>query len=207
MIGFFTTLISLAAAGCDTCPPSMAVKLGNGATVTVDAGTGVASQANTTWAVYADSFAAPLAYLGTLIPEVPGLLFRIDFGPQGQMARVFDNKIASPETLGTEFFLDGVLHPAADPDLTYVGQSFGAEDGTAIALTGCGIVHSGPFSIIHATIRFSGSVTSVLDTGILARADGTLILTSKVEPLLAPFLPSDVMSESKEIQAFALREN
>ena len=187
----------------------MMVKLGNGTQVNANAGSGPASQANTTWAFYADVVADTTSFLGLPIVGVPvatdsNLLFRGQFGPKGELTRVFDNKVLVPDTLGAELFLDGLLRDTLMPNLGYLAKSYGAASGDSVGSAGCGLLYYGPFPVAHSNLEFSGTTTSLL--GLLERSQGTLTMSVEINPLAALFAPPDFKSQTVVIPGFAIRE-
>lgn len=201
--------LALACLGCETCPPSMMVTLGNGSQVMADAGTGPAAQANTTWAFYADVVAQTTTFLGIPIVGVPvatdaNLLFRGEFGPNGDLVRVFDNKVLAPETVGPQLFLDGLLRNAVRPNFGYLAKSYGAGSGDAVGSAGCGLLYFGPFPVARSTLEFSGTTTSLL--GLLNRSQGTLTMSVEINPIAALFAPPEFKSQTVVIPGFGIRE-
>lgn len=188
-------------AGCATCPAALPVTLGNGAVVTANANSGTATLRSSVWTFYANSPVAPLAIFGDVLPIDVGMLFRSDFGAQGELVQVFDNVRLAPETLGSQLILDNAIRPAARPPLSYVAESYAAQDGSSIGLTTCGKLFVGPLEIIDARIEFSGT-----DNDVLGRADGTLKIVTTVNPLVGWLIPA-ISSGTIELDGFALREN
>lgn len=203
-------LIACAVAGCDSCPPSLPVKLGNGSVITAPADSGLPSQAGSQWAFYAANPLSPLSVLGSVVPsltgELPGFLFRVEFSANGGVPRLFDNQVLAPQKLGSIILLDAIVHQAADPSLSYLAESYGAESGNSIGLVSCNVLYVGPISIVTAHVEFSGTISSGL-LGLNPRADGTLRFISEVNPLFAGAISNGAKSESVEIAGFALREN
>jgi len=202
-------LASLILPGCESCPPSMMVTLGNGSQVSADAGSGSASYANSTWAFYADVLAEATGFLGIPIVGVPiptdaNLLFRGQFGVNGELTRVFDNRVLAPDTIGNELFLDGLLRSAVMPNLGYLAKSYGAANGNAVGSAGCGLLYFGPFPVAHSTLEFSGTTTELL--GLLSRSEGTLTMSVEINPLAALFAPPEFKSQTVVIPGFAIRE-
>jgi hypothetical protein len=194
-------LLLWAIAGCESCPPSMPVTLGNGEVVTADANSGAESQADSTWAFYADTGLGPLGFLGTVISDVPGFLFRVQFGEQGQLIRVFDNQILAPQILGDELILDNVSRPTLDPALAFAGESYAAEDGAAGGLVSCGIIYLGPFSAVKAQVEYSGTLNTLLGT-----SNGQLRFISEVNPIFGSLMSPPATSETVEIAGYAIKE-
>jgi len=187
---------------CDSCPSATEVVLGDDSVVTAAANSGQSSQANTTWAFFADSPLAPLALISPIVPRPPGFLFRGELGENGELVRIFDNEVLVPDILGTEILLSNTRQSTARPGLAYVAESYGAEAGDSVGVVGCGVFYAGPFSVLNSRIEFAGTTND-----LLGRSDGTLRFITEVNPVFAALSPEVGPVETVEIPAFALRES
>lgn len=199
---FCAALGLLVSAGCQTCPASLPVVLGNGSTVTAQADSGSEAFGNSVWAFYADTPVSALSFLGELLPVQIGLLFRSEFGDNGELVRVFDNEVLAPQTLGDQLVLDNMLRPTLMPQLLYAAESYAAQDGSSLGLTTCGMLYFGPLPIIESQVRFSGTLNTLLN-----RAEGTLTFETNVNPLFAGLLGDSIQSGEMSVDGFAVQEN
>lgn len=130
--------------GADSADESEPSGSGTPATTTVIAsvGTGPESLANTKWACYRAQSEADhtMGYVpnsdgsGWLPSPLPGeLIARAEFGPTGEVQRVFDNAVYFPDILGTEAIPDGRVRPTPFPGMSYAAGSYGASIGDTFA--------------------------------------------------------------------------
>ena len=194
-------LLLVVGLACETCPPTTEVTLGDDSVVTADADSGQSSQSNTTWAFFADSPVAPLAFFSPVVSRPPGFLFRGELGEDGELVRIFDNEVLVPDILGAEILLSNTRQSTARPGLAYVAESYGAETGESVGVVGCGVFYAGPFSVLTSRIEFSGTTND-----LLGRSDGTLRFITEVNPIFAALSPDVGPVETVEVPAFALRE-
>jgi hypothetical protein len=193
-------LLVAACAGCETCPPIMLVTLGNDTVVTANANTGWPSQANTVWAFHADAPIPALSVFSFIVERGPGFLFSAEFGPDGEVLRVFDNEVLIPDLLGAQLLLDNLWRAAEALGLFYVAESYGAEEGVSAGLVICGVFYSGPFWVVKGRIEYSGTTID-----LIGRSDGTLRFSMELHPLLL-LLTGGSNPDPVEVPAFALRE-
>src|ERR1041385_404817 len=127
-LGVTGCAILIAIGGCTPmCPPTEPITLVDGTTANADVGSGAASQANSTWAFYANA-AGPTSILGIqILPGTSVFLFRAEFGAGGKWVRIFDNEKIAPDAFGTQILFDGAQHAMVQPNLTYAAVSYGAE--------------------------------------------------------------------------------
>lgn len=198
----FAVAVMLLLTGCESLPASLSVPLGNSTTVTASINSGPASFASSTWAYYA-SGTSPLGFLGGLLPGSQALMFRAEHGANGQILRIFDNQALGPDKFGPFILMDNLLHPMiAPPTLSYASASYGAADGSFVGLVGYCLIYSPPFSIIKVTIVFSGT-----EDPLLNRINGNFKFISEVNPFFAGLAPSDVQSETVEVDGYAIKES
>jgi hypothetical protein len=191
-----------AVAGCDSCPASVPITLGDGTTQVASDSSGPASFANSKWAFHASALPAPLTFQNTLIPEAGELLFRMEFGAQGQALRVYDNQVIGPADFGPQIILDRLTHPMTMPSLTHASSGYVAESGAATGVATCSTIYSQPFSVVKVHVSFSGTEDLLLN-----RTSGVLRFVTEVNPMFASLVPPNVKSESVEVPGYAVREN
>jgi len=161
-------------------PESVLVPVAPGTTVETTLGAGAPSLANSTWALYR--------------ADDDTLLFRIAFGPGGEVERLFDSFVFAKEWLGSKIIPDTQSHPTDFPGGSYVSGAYAAQQDGSVGVLG--ILHGG-LSRAHlgtATLSFSGTVEDDRIDGMMARTVTIFAAT--------PFPPPD----DAEFQAYALRE-
>lgn len=196
------TSLILILAGCDSCPASVPVTLGDATTQVASDSSGPASFANSKWAFYASPLPAPLTFLNTVIPQAGELLFRMEFGAQGQALRVYDNQVIGPADFGPQILLDRLAHSMTMPSLTHASSGYVAEKGAASGVATCSTIYSQPFSVIKIQVSFFGTADLLLN-----RTSGKLRFVTEVNPAFASLVPPHVQSETVEIDGYAVREN
>ncbi|HUN81067.1 MAG TPA: hypothetical protein VMV81_06100 [Phycisphaerae bacterium] len=201
-ITFSSALASMVAiAGCTpTCPPSVPITLTNGSTVTAEAGSGAASQAGSSWAFNANASEATSILGIQIIPGTSVFLFRMEYGAGGQLVRLFDNAKFAPDSFGSQIIFDGSPHPMVTQGQNYSGIGYGAESGIAVANLGCLHIIAQIADVVHVTIQFTGTENATHD-----RIDGTLKFITEVNPAYASQVPPNVMSQTVEVSAFAVK--
>lgn len=176
-------------AGCFMAPPdlpdTLAVALPGGQSRDVAAGTGPSALANTVWDCYRAS-------------SVPGaadlFIVSVEFGPQGEVARFFDNQVYFPQILGPELVPDGLIHPNAFPGMTYRAASFGASVGDEFGF-------AAPLNLYLAGSRVGTGVAYAYGTVSGGRIDGTFGYTTEILVSGSPFSSGG----SDEYAFYALR--
>ncbi len=126
----FLSLALLTLAGCPLAPiPDTAalaarepVSISSDQTVEASLGSGAPSLSDSTWAVYRTS------------DEV--LLFRIQFGPNGEVERLFDSFVFAQPWLGNEIVADGQPHATAFPGGSYISGAYASEEDDRIGVLG-----------------------------------------------------------------------
>ncbi len=204
--GTVATIVSaaglpIAGIGCGlSCPPTLSVPLG-AATQVVNADTGLASRANSVWSIFASSPLSPLSAASLILARPPGFLFRVQFGPSGEILQVFDNEVLAPDRIGPVVVMDNAARRATDPLLRYVAESYGIEQQNAVGVVAYHIFAVGPFEVFRLRVELNGTIND-----LLGRFDGTL--TFVVEPaFFAAFLsPAGVPAETVAVSGFANRE-
>ncbi len=169
------TLFSLllAASGCydPAFPDSMAVVLNSQTQLSVEAPiySGPPALANTTWAVYTEDPDAPVAIdLDHPAPATgrPMLVARIEFGPRGEILRIYENRFVRT-TLPETILPDGQLHASEMPGASYVGAPYGGQIADAAAATGLARLVVGPVELVSATIFIRGTLVDGRWDGVL----------------------------------------
>ena len=95
-------------------PQGAEVTLPEGNTVVAPQLSGSASLANTRWAAYRTQDGSFIA--------------RMEFGPAGEVLRIYDNAFYLPELLGSEVVPDGQVRPAAFLGGMYAATVYGGEN-------------------------------------------------------------------------------
>lgn len=155
------------------------VTVAPGKTVEVALGAGAPSLADSTWSIHR--------------ADDDTLLFRIEFGPQGQVVRLFDSFVFGDPWLGSEIIADTDSHPTAFAGGSYLSGAYAAETDDGVGVLG--VLH-GRLLGAHvgtATLEFSGAIDG-------DRIDGTMVRTVEVfaeTPFPAP--------SNAEFAAYALR--
>ncbi len=167
--------------GSATLSDVVSVTVADGVTVDTPLGAGTSSLADSTWAVYraADD----------------SLLFRITFGADGEVERLYDSFVFAREWLGSEIIPDGQAHATDFPGGSYVSGAYAAEREGSVGVLG--VLH-GLFLGAHvgtATLSLSGSVDG-------DRIEGTMIRTVSVFAETPFPAPGDA-----EFAAYAVRED
>lgn len=192
--------------GCSGCPDlslpaSLSIVLPGGEPFDAPVGSGAASVANSTWAVYQDG-GVQFSKQAALAPPELRLLLRLELGPAGEIVRVFDNRAFAPDTIGTELLIDGGGHPAPFPGSSYVAMGYGGELGLSVGFSGFGKFFAGPITLATTTISVVGTLNDNRD-----RLEGTLALDIQLTPEGEDLLqeaPIDTNRQSRSI--VALRE-
>ena len=186
------SLLALFAAlnlGCFVTPPdlpeTLAVALPGGQSRDVPAGTGPSALANTVWDCYR---AASFPGAGDLF------IVSVEFGPQGQVARFFDNQVYFPQILGPELVPDGLVRPNTFPGMTYKAASFGASVGNEFGF-------AAPLNLYLAGSRVGTGVAYAYGTIAGSRIDGTFGYTTEILVSGSPFSSGG----SDEYAFYALR--
>ena len=180
----------------------MPITLSDGTTVNATVESGAASQANSIWAFYAN-VSASTSVLG--IPILPGssmFLFRAEYGPNGRLIRFFDNQVLAPDSFGSQILFDGMQHAMLMPNLTYAGEGYGAENGTAVGNFGCLHIYSQIIDFLQLTIQFTGTRDDQAK-----RIDGMMRFITQVNPSFAAQAPPNVKSETVSVSVFATKES
>ena len=149
-------------------------------TVEAPLGAGAQSLADSTWAIHK--------------AEDDSLLFRIVFGPEGQVERLFDSFVLAQPWLGSEVIADAQARPTVFAGGSYLFGAYTAELGDNVGVLG--VIH-GVLLGTHlgtAKVSFSGAMDD-------DRIDGRIV--RKIEVFAdTPFqAPGDA-----EFDAYALRE-
>jgi hypothetical protein len=156
------------------------VTLADGVTVEVPLGAGAPGLADSTWAIYR--------------AEDDALLFRIVFGSDGEVKRLYDSFVFAREWLGSEIIPDGRDHSTDFPGGSYVSGAYAAEQEGSVGVLG--VLH-GLLLGAHvgtATLSLSGTVNG-------GRIDGKMIRTVSVFAETPFPAPGDA-----EFAAYAVRE-
>jgi len=186
LVGVAVVVIGLT--GCPTVEPpnsttfsaAALVTVADGVMVEVPLGAGAPSLADSSWALYR--------------ADDDTLLFRADFGTEGQIERLFDSFVFAKEWLGSQIVPDTRAHPTDFPGGSYVAGAYAAEQDGGIGVLG--VVH-GLLLGTHlgtATLSFSGAVVG-------DRIDGPMIRTVTIFADTPFPAPGDT-----EFDAYALRE-
>lgn len=181
-------LAGVCVAGCPSAglPGSAAfsetesVTVGDGVPVEVALGAGAPSLADSTWAIRKATD--------------DSLLFRMTFGSNGEVERLFDSFVLAKEWLGSEIIPDTQAHSTDFPGGSYVSGAYAAEQDGSVGVLG--VVH-GLLLGAHlgtATLGFSGPVVG-------DRIDGTMIRTVTIFAETPFSAPGDA-----EFDAYARRE-
>lgn len=136
--------------GCGSNPtlPSVVIlELPDGTTVTADAGTGVPSLANSSW-----------AFIRTSGPAQGQSLVTVTFGADGAL-ETFDNNTFAPDILGSTVIFDGSRQPTSMDGLEYEATTFGAA-----TVDGSGFAFDGRFSAFFAGLNVGGGEASAVGT-------------------------------------------
>jgi hypothetical protein len=84
-------------------------------------------------------------------------------------------------------------------------ESYGAGNGSALGITGCGLFYAGSFQAAKLRFEISGKLNGVL--GLLGgRIDSTLRFVSTPNPWFALVTGQSNQPETTEVAAFALKE-
>lgn len=156
------------------------VTVGDGVTVESPLGAGAASLAHSTWAIHKASD--------------DSLLFRVEFGSDGEVMRIFDSFVFASEWLGSEIVPDTNAHPTDLAGGSYISGAYATEQDDRVGVLG--VLH-GLLLGTHlgtATLSFSGSLQG-------DRIDGAMIRTVKIFTE-TPFDPPG----DAEFDAYALQE-
>ena len=157
------------------------VPVAAGTTVEATLGAGASRLADSTWALYRASDDT--------------LLFRIEFGSNGEVVRLFDSFVFAQPWLGSEIVANGQAHPTAFTGGSYVSGAYVAESGDDVGVLG--VIH-GLLWGAHlgtATLSFSGPVVGDRIDGPMQRTVTTFADTPFPAPGDAAF------------DAYALRES
>ena len=174
--------------GCPSAAPPSSIRFSETEIVPIAGGTGLEaalgagapSLADSTWSIHKASDDT--------------LLFRMVFGSDGEVERLFDSFVFASEWLGSDVITDAKSHPTAFAGGTYLCGAYAAEDGENVGVLG--ILH-GVFLGAHlgtATLSFSGAIDG-------DRIDGVMVRTVKTFAETPFSAPGDA-----EFDAYALRE-
>ncbi len=190
--------VFLLSAGCydASLPQSMMVVLSAQATLEAPLDSGPDTFANSTWAMYE---ARESNGQRSALPDK--LLIRIEFGPDGQIARAFDNVAFGADTIGLELVPDGEVHATPFPGAAYVAGSYGGRDGENVGFAASGHFLIGPSSAATATIYAYGTLNQAGD-----RIDGVLGYDLVVAPIFEELLMDITSSIKTERRVYAVRE-
>jgi len=186
LLGLVCVAINLAGCSPAAPPESVAfletesVTVSDNAAIPARVGAGAPSLADSSWAVY------------RAVDDV--LLFRIEFGSDGEVERLFDNSVFAKEWLGPEIIPDMVPRSTDFPGGSYVSAAYAAEHDASAGVLG--VLH-GLLLGAHlgtATLSFSGAVDG-------NRTDASMIRTVTVFADTPFPAPGDA-----EFEAYALRE-
>lgn len=144
-------------------PGTLDVGLPDGSIVAAVRGSAAASLANSQWAIYED-------------PDDPYLLFKVEFGPHGELVRLFDNRIM-PETIGNELVGDGTVRPIVLAGLAYVGASYAGQNDSGLGFSAFCSVLLGPLQVGTGTFHFTGTLNG-------DRLEGTYGWAAEVDPMV-----------------------
>lgn len=179
-----------------TLPQSMMVILSAQAALEAPLDSGPNPLANTIWAMYEGN-----ADVEGKSPLPAKLLVRIEFGPDGQVVRAFDNVAFGAETIGMELLPDGEVHTTPFPGAAYVAGSYGGHDGREIGFAAGGKFLVGPLEAATATIYAYGTLNEAGD-----RVDGVLGYDLVVAPMFEELLRDVTSTIKTQRQIYALRE-
>ena len=143
-------------------------------------GAGASALADSTWAIYKSSD--------------DSLLFRIGFGSNGEVERLFDSFVFAQPWLGSEIIPDAQAHPTVFVGGSYISGAYAAEAGDTVGVLG--VIH-GLLLGTHlgtATLSFSGAIDN-------ERIDGTMARTVTIFSSTPFPAPGDA-----RFDAYALRE-
>jgi hypothetical protein len=160
--------------------PVEEVTVADGVAVPTPLGAGAAGLADSTWAVYR--------------ADDDTLLFRVTFGPDGEIVRIFDSFVFAREWLGSVVIPDGEPHSTAYLGGRYVSGAYAAEQDGDVGVLG----------VLHGLLRGTHLGTATLSFyGPLGddRIDGTMARTVMVFAATPFPAPGDA-----EFAAYALRE-
>lgn len=178
------------AAGCyDTAlPQTLRVALPDDSSREALIHSGPPQLANSTWALYKAKNAGK-----ALADEVPPLI-RIEFGPNGEVVRAFDNTEFGTEYIGDGILPDGGIHAALIPGSSYVGQSYGAGVGANLGFTAMGKFFLGPIEAVVVSLTASGTLNETAD-----RFEGTVHYHLDLNPDFAKLL-DDLVGHEDEVR-------
>jgi hypothetical protein len=164
-----TAIVALAIllAGITGCPlvavpdtagfsESELVALGPDTVVETPLGAGAPSLANSTWAVHRT--------------EDDSLLFRLEFGPDGELQRVFDSFVLAQPWLGSEVMADTQAHATVYPGGSYIFGAYAAEQDDNFGILGH--IHG----LLLGTHLGTGTISFFGPLGN-ERVDGTFVRT------------------------------
>jgi hypothetical protein len=161
---------ALMATGCwnGGLPAELPVALPDGSAVIAPANAGASRLASSSWTIYAD-------------PNDPVLLFRLDFGAEGQVVRMFENHVY-PELIGDELIPDAQMHPSPWPGGTYAGQFYGVGQEPHVGYAALARAFLGPLTVGTGNFQFSGTLVG-------DHIEGTLDFWLEIDPAIASLLP------------------
>jgi len=157
-----------------------AVTVAEGVTAATTLGAGAASLADSTWSIHKASD--------------DSLLFRIEFGSNGEVERVFDSFVFAKEWLGSEIIPDTQAHDTDVPGGRYISGAYAAERNGSVGVLG--VIH-GILLGAHigtATLSFWGPFEAERINGTMNRNVTVFAET--------PFLPP----RDAVFDAYALRD-
>lgn len=165
--GGLLLIFSMTCCGCFDwgLPPSTNVAVKVDAALLANRGSGAPALANSTWAVYEDygllagpeGTPAPDGTLPGLISADQALLARIEFGPNGEIKRIFDSRL-NREALPDTLLPDGFPHPGNVPFTTYVAAPYSGQVEPDIGVVTIARLFLGPTEIGRASIWAFGEL-------------------------------------------------
>lgn len=179
----FGSAAVLFAVGCfnqnSGLPAAVEVQLPDGTTMTVEAGAGAASLANSTWDfVQTTGDGQNLPFL------------RVSFGENGDLAR-FENSLLTQDMFGDDVVFDGRRRSTKQKGLEYAATTFGAEtaDGTGFSFEGRLTAFFSGFQVGAATANATGT----FDPADADAMTGTFSFTSSLTvPIEIPNAEQDL---------------
>lgn len=177
-------------------PDTLKIALEDGVFMNAALNTGPESMKNSIWAIY-----EPREPHDDGRAREPKFIARVEFGPNGEVLRAFDNEEFGNEHIGDEIVTTNAPQPVPFPAGSYTAASYGGERGDHVAFVALGNFYIGGAYAAWVRLQTSGTLNEAKN-----RFEGNVTYTIEVAEQWQHVLRDLVEPKVEELAVFAIRE-